>query len=59
MNLSDQVLIKENHLARFGGVTSALAHVRNNNKRAKEIQIEVTSFEQLLEALGFGVGQIA
>jgi len=51
LNLSDQVLIKENHLARFGGVAAAVAHVRENLTRPVEIQIEVDTFDQLLEAI--------
>ncbi|MDJ0836883.1 MAG: carboxylating nicotinate-nucleotide diphosphorylase [Acidobacteriota bacterium] len=51
LNLSDQVLIKENHLARFGGVARAVAHVRANLPRPVEIQIEVCNMDQLKEAV--------
>jgi nicotinate-nucleotide pyrophosphorylase (carboxylating) len=51
MNLSDQVLIKENHLAELGGVSEALAHVRRNLTKPVNIEIEVRDMAQLDEAL--------
>lgn len=51
MNLSDMVLIKENHLAKLGGVAATLAHVRKHVPRDVPIQIEVSSLAQLEEAV--------
>jgi len=54
LNLSDQVLIKENHLARFGGVRKAVEHVRKVIGNRVGIQIEVVDFAQLREAIDVG-----
>ena len=51
LNLSDQVLIKENHMARLGGVAPALAHVRQRLDTAVLIQVEVRDLDQLREAI--------
>ncbi|CAM2008322.1 carboxylating nicotinate-nucleotide diphosphorylase [Acanthopleuribacter pedis] len=51
LNLSDGVLIKENHIAKLQGVRQALAFVRQNLRKDVPIQIEVTSMQQLREAL--------
>lgn len=54
LNLSAQVLIKENHLARFGGVGAAVQHVREVMGPYADMQIEVSSMEQLHEAIEVG-----
>jgi nicotinate-nucleotide pyrophosphorylase (carboxylating) len=51
MNLSDQVLIKENHIAKLDGVKQALAYVRERLTKPVQIQIEVENLSQLKEAL--------
>lgn len=51
LNLSDQVLIKENHIAKLDGVKQALAYVRARLTKPVAIQIEVENLSQLKEAL--------
>ncbi len=51
LNLSDQVLIKENHLARFGSVVEAVAHVRDRVGDQVGIQVEVCNLDQLHQAI--------
>jgi len=51
LNLSDQVLIKENHMARLGGVSAALAHVERRLAVAVPIEVEVRDLDQLAEAI--------
>jgi nicotinate-nucleotide pyrophosphorylase (carboxylating) len=50
MSLSDAALIKDNHIAAAGGVIAAFAKVRSTYPEA-EIEIEVDTFEQLMEVL--------
>lgn len=53
--LFDGVLIKDNHLAAVGGrVREALRRARANAPRLVKIEVEVTSLEQLAEALEEG-----
>lgn len=54
MNLSDQVLIKENHIAKLAGIPAAMAHIRQNLDRDVNLQIEVRDFEELQEAIDSG-----
>lgn len=51
LNLSDQVLIKENHIAKLNGVGEALSFVRENLHKDIGIQIEVETMDELKEAL--------
>lgn len=51
INLSDQVLIKENHIAKLDGVKQALTYVRQHLTKSVQIQIEVENLSQLKEAL--------
>lgn len=53
--LFDGILIKDNHIAAVGGsVAEALRRVRANAPRLVKIEVEVTSLEQLEEAIGAG-----
>ncbi len=53
--LSDGVLIKDNHLAATGGdVRRALRRAREEAPRLVKVEIEVTSLEQLEDAVGGG-----
>lgn len=53
--LFDGVLIKDNHIAAVGGsVTAALRRAKANAPRLVKIEIEVTSLEQLDEAIAEG-----
>ena len=53
--LSDGVLIKDNHLAAVGGsVRAALERVRAHAPRLLKVEVEVTTLEQLCEAIDCG-----
>jgi len=54
MNLSDQVLIKENHIAKLNGIPAAMQHLRRHLDRDVGIQIEVRNFEELQQAIDVG-----
>ena len=53
-NLSDGVLIKDNHIVAAGGITNAVAAARAAIPHTLKIEVEVESFEQLREALDAG-----
>lgn len=48
MNLQDMILIKDNHIAASGGVTSAIAKAK---KSKKKIEIECDNLSQVSEAI--------
>lgn len=50
-DLSDAVLIKENHIRLAGGVGSALRAAQSVRGRARWIEVEVTNLDELREAL--------
>jgi nicotinate-nucleotide pyrophosphorylase (carboxylating) len=53
--LFDGVLIKDNHIAAVGGsIKKALEHAKANAPRLVKIEIEVTTLEQLREAIRYG-----
>ena len=56
--LYDMVMIKENHAAIAGGITEAIARVRDQNTRGLPITVEVHSPEELDAALEGGVERI-
>jgi nicotinate-nucleotide pyrophosphorylase (carboxylating) len=56
--LSDGVLIKENHIAAAGGVAEAVRKARTAIDHLKKIEIEVTTFEELNQALDASVDAI-
>lgn len=53
--LFDMVLIKENHIAAAGGIGAAVAAVRSANAEGLRVEVEVTSEDELREALVAGV----
>jgi nicotinate-nucleotide pyrophosphorylase (carboxylating) len=57
MNLSDAVLVKDNHVAAAGGIVEALTLVRGRVKDLP-IEIEVDSLDQLTEAISAGADLI-
>jgi nicotinate-nucleotide pyrophosphorylase (carboxylating) len=58
-NLSDGVLIKENHLEMAGGnIASAIQRVRRNISHLERIEVEVNTLEQVKESLKAGVDAI-
>lgn len=50
-NLSDLVLIKDNHIKAAGGITPAVKAAKEKLSHALKIEVEVESLEQLKEAL--------
>lgn len=56
MSLSDQYLIKDNHIAAAGSVTEALRRVFAHKKKRRAralVEVEVTNLRQFREALAF------
>ncbi len=58
MGLFDGVLIKDNHVAACGGVTAAVARVRNSAPHTLKIEVEADTLEQLAEALNAGADAV-
>jgi nicotinate-nucleotide pyrophosphorylase (carboxylating) len=58
LDLSDGVLIKNNHIALAGGLKSALERAHRNRRGTQPIEVEVRSLAELEEALGFGAEAI-
>jgi nicotinate-nucleotide pyrophosphorylase (carboxylating) len=58
MGLYDGVLIKDNHIAACGGVAAAVTQIRGRISHLMKIEIEVTTLEQVREALAAGVAVI-
>ncbi|MBX3180891.1 MAG: carboxylating nicotinate-nucleotide diphosphorylase [Candidatus Hydrogenedentes bacterium] len=50
-NLTDGILIKENHIAAAGGIAEAIGRARANVHHLVRIEVEVTNLEELKEAL--------
>jgi len=51
LDLSDGVLIKNNHIALAGGIVPALERAQQNRRGTQPIEIEVRSLKELQEAL--------
>ncbi len=54
-NLGTDILIKDNHIVAAGGLTSALKNIISNKKNDMKVELEVTSPEQIPEAIKAGV----
>jgi len=54
LDLSDGVLIKNNHIALAGGIGPALEHAHRNRRGSQLIEAEVRSLAELEEALKYG-----
>jgi nicotinate-nucleotide pyrophosphorylase (carboxylating) len=54
LDLSDGVLIKNNHIALAGGIVPALERAHRNRRGSQPIEIEVRSLKELEEALTHG-----
>jgi nicotinate-nucleotide pyrophosphorylase (carboxylating) len=52
--LYDAVMIKDNHIAAAGGITSAVRKVKNAVPHTAKIEVEAESYSQALEALEAG-----
>ena len=53
-NLSDGVLIKDNHIAAAGGITNAVNLAKNNCPQTLKIEVETENLEMVKEALSAG-----
>lgn len=53
-NLSDGVLIKDNHIAAAGSISNAIEAARNSIPHTLKIEVEVETMEQIEEALKAG-----
>lgn len=53
-NLSNGILIKDNHITACGTVKNALLKAKNNSPFCHKIEIECETIEQVLEATEFG-----
>lgn len=51
IGLYDGVLIKDNHIAAFGGVKKAIDHIRTQVSHLLKIEVEVSSLDQVKQAL--------
>lgn len=51
MGLYDGVLIKDNHIAAFGGVAKSIKHIRNKVSHLVKIEVEVATLSQVQEAI--------
>jgi nicotinate-nucleotide pyrophosphorylase (carboxylating) len=58
LDLSDGVLIKNNHIALAGSIKAALERVHRNRRGEQPIEIEVRSMAELEEALANGAEAI-
>jgi nicotinate-nucleotide pyrophosphorylase (carboxylating) len=54
LDLSDGILIKNNHISLGGGIEKVLTHAKERRKPGQTIDIEVRNFEELNLALDFG-----
>ena len=55
MGLYDGVLIKDNHIAACGGIKTAVARIRERISHLMKIEVEVTTINEVHEALAAGV----
>jgi nicotinate-nucleotide pyrophosphorylase (carboxylating) len=58
LDLSDGVLIKNNHIALAGGIAPALERAHRNRRGSQTIEVEVRSLEELEQALAHGAEAI-
>ncbi|WP_243342271.1 carboxylating nicotinate-nucleotide diphosphorylase [Anaerococcus sp. AGMB09787] len=53
-NLSDLIMLKDNHIAASGGIKNAIHYARDYKPFVKKIEIEVESLDQVKEAIDEG-----
>lgn len=58
MGLYDGILIKDNHIAAFGGVAISIAHIRKHVSHLVKIEVEVSTLAEVEEALQASVDVI-
>lgn len=54
LGLDDGILIKDNHITLAGGITQAVTAARNLSGHLHKIEVEITNWAQLREALNAG-----
>ncbi len=54
LNLSDAIMIKDNHIKAMGSISEAVKKARQNAPHTSRIEIEVTNIQQFLEARDAG-----
>lgn len=57
-NLSDGILIKDNHIAAAGGVTAAVTAAKKGSPHLLKIECEVTNLDELNEAIAAGADAV-
>lgn len=57
-NLSDGILIKDNHIAAAGGVTAAVTAAKKNAAHLLKVECEVTNLDELNEAIAAGADAV-
>jgi nicotinate-nucleotide pyrophosphorylase (carboxylating) len=55
MSLYDGILIKDNHIAVAGSIQNAVKSVKNRTSHLMKIEVEVSNFDEVKEALAAGV----
>lgn len=55
INLSDAVMIKDNHIEAAGGITKAVEMIRSNIGHTVKIEVEVKNMEEVKEAVATGI----
>jgi nicotinate-nucleotide pyrophosphorylase (carboxylating) len=58
LDLSDGVLIKNNHIALAGGINAALERAHRNRRGTQPIEVEVRNLSELEDALAYGAEAI-
>ncbi|MDQ7064739.1 MAG: carboxylating nicotinate-nucleotide diphosphorylase [candidate division KSB1 bacterium] len=58
IGLFDGILIKENHIAMAGGIAEAVARVRRGGAQDRFIEVEVTTSDEVREALAAGADML-
>jgi len=58
LDLSDGVLIKNNHIALAGGIKNALERAHRNRRGTQPLEVEVRSLAELEDALTYGAEAI-
>lgn len=53
-NLSDCVMIKDNHIKKAGSLTNAVKNIKENLSHAHKIEVECDTIDQVKEALSVG-----
>jgi len=56
MNLSDGILIKENHIRFAGSISAAVTQIREKDK--SPIEVEVSTLAEVVEAVSLGVSRL-